>query len=825
MFLRAFGLVLAFAWLFLPSRLAAELTLSATVRAPQSLEYVTLKPARSTCAQTPAIPSKTMRWRVLPSAGVEGILPNAGPWEILLRDRGRLLVVTTPPILCPTRIAPIQFPSLIRLSAKILDESGSPLAGARLRSYGADLGEGARLAETSTLTSEDGDALLWLTDEEIDHLFVEGYEITKKLRSRNHLDLTLSPSDTPTSHSLADAHKRRQQPGRVIDIEGRPIEGAYAWTPKEPECWSVTNREGRFQLDGALVDHPILIGSPGSEIVGFNNGTTSAQSTARLAPATGAFAFQLKDSFGRPIRDARVEMVDHGWAGFSTLDGRLVLRGVAAHRVGTELHITHPDHVELRRKWSSVLTDQIPDVRIAWKLDRPTLVVGRLLDAQSRPITDAQVELQGEPNQHLLTDSNGAFELRGLGSGIHLARIETASGETGWLSFETSPEGGRLQLEPFLIRPSEEIWGRVTNFQGDPIAGVSIHLHQLDDRQATVNSFGETRAPVIARTEADGYFRIDGFPEVGKIRLGFVKHGFSSRVELFDLSQAGSPTEAVETQLLALSPVKIRVTSKTSNEPIAAAGLLWSHSNFAGGTGSSERTGHLVTGADGQATLLFSPMGEPKISVDHPDFVGIERRLSQREIEAGEVVFEMAPATRFMGRAVDQQGKPIQGLRVNAQLPAHQTHSLGSSSTTDVHGAFELSGLSPGARLELMFRDPRIGTVSRWINVSEVVDEVEFVLPLQQLRMLAGVAQWNDGLPVANMPLALRGATGNEWIVMTDDSGGFRHGSLPQGRYALDLRAHRRPIQPVAGQEVDLDDDISRWIVVFDASDSTERAH
>src|SRR5690606_17550443 len=184
-----------------------------------------------------------------------------------------------------------------------------------------------------------------------------------------------------------------------------------------------------------------------------------------------------------------------------------------------------------------------------------------------------------------------------------------------------------------------------------------------------------------------------------------------------------------------------------------------------------------LTTTDERGTYRFEhvPVGNARISVEHPEHASAELQVLVTETGRADRPFEVDPIDlaepgSVSGTVLDASGKPVQGARVAVGfVPAYlPLGSLPSGLTvTDAEGHFELEGLSPG-RVELGAYAPGVG---RGRTGGVVVDSgrstTGVVLHLDQ-------AIEND-LPVAQGHLAVtlgeRGAGTGLEVVVVDVAG------------------------------------------------------
>jgi len=160
------------------------------------------------------------------------------------------------------------------------------------------------------------------------------------------------------------------------------------------------------------------------------------------------------------------------------------------------------------KKIPPVIVRDRPIDGLEWEVARGTYVSGVVVDTDGKPVANAEVTASPESYEEggsadATTDSRGRFELKGLGP-TKYSLLASARGTT---SARLEIELGHRDVDDVKLTMGRgaAIAGKVTDVEGNPIAGVTVQL-----------SGGESRR---ADTSADGSFSAAGLV-VGTYRLG-----------------------------------------------------------------------------------------------------------------------------------------------------------------------------------------------------------------------------------------------------------------------------------------------------------------
>jgi protocatechuate 3,4-dioxygenase beta subunit len=243
-------------------------------------------------------------------------------------------------------------------------------------------------------------------------------------------------------------------------------------------------------------------------------------------------------------------------------------------------------------------------------------------------------------------------------------------------------------------------------------------------------------------------------------------------------------------------------------DPAALGGRVPTASSWALTGGALERKA--VVHDDLRYELRALPAGrEHQIVFDSERFTRFWK--TDFEVKAGEVQkvdIECKAGVRLRGRVVDAQGRPLEGVHVEADVDRadFQDWSPSRSVATDKDGVFELSGVSPGrADLEVTHK----GYVDASENLGALVDgEVRegLEIKLDSGGTIRGVVRWEGGEPAVGAYVLVNPMASDAAFFLERDNyrtgmdGRFEVAGLGEGRFKVEAHAKdgARP-EPGAG--------------------------
>ncbi|MDQ3340914.1 MAG: carboxypeptidase regulatory-like domain-containing protein [Myxococcota bacterium] len=319
-------------------------------------------------------------------------------------------------------------------------------------------------------------------------------------------------------------------------------------------------------------------------------------------------------------------------------------------------------------------------------------LTGTVVDAKSgEPIEGARVSVQssgfGWDRESDRSDAQGKFRVHGLTPGRFVAEATT---ERGYGRTEGSTLVGLGQhVEGVVVRvhPALKIQGKVM-IKGDKPAVCEDGFAWFRDE--------ENNRWASGRTDPDGTITAEGVvPGTYTVQAGC--RGYAAAKEKFDpIVMKDKDLVGIVWEVEAGATIKGRVLSKRG-EPIADVDV--NARTTGGGLRDQQRWVSDESKLDGSyeleglraATYLIEPSAKSAVS---------PREGFKVDAPAGKIVEKdliLDDGGKIEGVVVDEQGKPVEGVKINANsIENDWNFRWDSGSKSDVAGKFVIDGLRPG---------------------------------------------------------------------------------------------------------------------------------
>ncbi len=450
-----------------------------------------------------------------------------------------------------------------------------------------------------------------------------------------------------------------------------------------------------------------------------NLGATERNLTVAAANLTGlevrlddgaAVGGVVLDARGRPVEGAlvwasaqpvnRAPLIDRSaLAARSGAEGRFLLRGLPPG--STRLSASHPEHG--RAVAESIVTASGESKVLELRLESGSYLEG-FVRRDGKPAAGARVvagwrDPDGFGYNQAAVGTDGRFRVGPVRAGP-VTLVASPRGEGALVVDTGQPHQARLEVAEGEARPGVQlelpasslaITGRVRHPGGGPLEGARITAEpELGPRTWII---GESIADTLSGR--DGSF---SFPELdpGPHTLRFEHAGYPTRT----LSAVAAGTAGLEVEPARPATIRGLVTRPDGRpaERFSVRALRHDDGSDADREGGSQRN-QAVSQAGGAFAIPGLPAGRYDVeAVTAGGLVGRAATLSLGIGGQSDVRIRLGEAASLALRISDfATGKPMAGVRVVAEAGGH----LLASASTDSAGLAILTGLAPGAQVEL----------------------------------------------------------------------------------------------------------------------------
>jgi protocatechuate 3,4-dioxygenase beta subunit len=580
-----------------------------------------------------------------------------------------------------------------------------------------------------------------------------------RMRLRVLFDTT-ARADTDLEVSVPRA---RKIVGRVTDMNGKPIPGAYVGRSTSGSCFSTSglfllcDADGRFEYDDAVPpDQPKRLSAeaPGYVEAERNDLVVSPDGKLELD-------FQL-----RPQPDGRKPS------------------GVKAPAQSAPSSSKPKSHV--------------PAAQVQEE-EKRRVVSGVVRGPDNKPVAGVVVRWGYQPYASGIqtrTDAEGRFRLTVPDKPDMLAVLPREF----LPEFPNIPAKGDKDVE-VQLRAGHTARGRVLDDTGKPIKDVQVIAVVLSPDPRIGNPFWLSESAV--RTDAKGKFEMHGVPENAK--FDFLKSDLSDvRNHHLDLASADNTVTmlyggAVSGRVVDRDGKPIRNFRILVNSPLERHADDQSGRYFAGYCGmgvhfTSDDGSFVLTGvgAGNVFRIMAIADGHGEAVVDRVKSVPINRLSTTKP-----AVLRAGPPLALRVRAVTSDGKPIAQARVtlvNGQVGLDQSFSWGYHDAswedmvrtrTGADGWARFPALSFGVATVLVQAPGYARHRFDWRN-----GQKELTAELAPEAVVAGVVRDGAGQPIKECYVTLSSGSGDQISasVGRSDKGRFRVTELPAGSWTLSIR-------------------------------------
>jgi RNA polymerase sigma-70 factor (ECF subfamily) len=338
-----------------------------------------------------------------------------------------------------------------------------------------------------------------------------------------------------------------------------------------------------------------------------------------------------------------------------------------------------PKTPAVRKQLEMALQDEDATIRFmaAATLNMPIpgmRIVGTVADKLTgQPVTDAPVSITGIGNDR--TDGQGRFSIDNLPGhkGEAILWVDMKGYGKKMVQFMISETETETQID-VQLGPGAKVVGRVVDSDGQPIIGAGVGIISDSHRIHSV------------KTDAKGKYQFESIEvQQNAYRLSVEHPDFIHGYPEISISKTGI-VKVPDVELIRGVTLKGRVTDELGN-PLQSVKV-----NTMGGPGAQ-------TDVNGEYHLqnLSSIYATGTIVVDSPNFMPAYKKIRLDTNKERTVNFALKPGKTLVGRVVDEQGKSIEGVKLQFQTWAAVEYDwFEHYAVTDANGEFCMEHLPDG---------------------------------------------------------------------------------------------------------------------------------
>ena len=451
-------------------------------------------------------------------------------------------------------------------------------------------------------------------------------------------------------------------------------------------------------------------------------------------------------------------------------------------------------------------------------------ISGRVLDEGGAPVAGATLKASGQrgmmfggrsPEREATSDSDGAFELRGLSAG----KYSVAATLEGWRGGKTDErveveDGMSLTGTLVTMVRGLSITGKVVMPDGSAAAGVPVRLEQArassGSSEGRRNPWGgRNRGPERKEvvTEMNGTFSFEALTEtaarvVANAEVPGEDGNVTSLVAISEDVEPGAaePLELALRPTLALAGIVVDDT----NEPVTEFEIRAAREGYTSRSGAGDGVRKTISAEDGRFSVAGLSAGTWTVSIRASGYTSPEDQTRTLTVpQSGpEPRFTLERLGSVRGIVVGPSGAPIAGATVTrAQSGGGFGGGWGRREegvTTGDDGTFEVADQRPGTQSFVASSEGWAKSESASIEV--VAGEVAEGLTLELRRggRISGVVRDAEGSPWAGRrvtyaqgggPMAMFGGAET---ATTDSTGSFTFETVPPGKWTVNASPGER---------------------------------
>jgi thiol-disulfide isomerase/thioredoxin/protocatechuate 3,4-dioxygenase beta subunit len=608
--------------------------------------------------------------------------------------------------------------------------------------------------------------------------------------------------------------------GRIIDEKtGKPVAGAELYRG-EALLGKPSDIDGHFEFQpyDPMLDLVKVLAAGYEPWQARMPWPPSDDWTIKLKAGGHVLRGRVLSSDGKPLEHAQIRAYTTGRNIFLTTDaeGRFEVIGLPGDRDSLYPTVTHPDFVAM--DGFSLPLDEDGITKVEWRLETGAVIAGRITAKEDgRPLSGIIVTAGNDRfgsnrvNPEAITDEEGNYRLKGINAGPALLHVMDDSFAPAMQQVNASMDG--IAKADFVLEAGQPITGRVTDPDGNPVAGVTLvvdtwnNARMLDRRVAT---------------NPNGEFRFENMPST-PAEIHILKQNYVSKR---DLQAVGGEHYDITLLPVVEHTVRVRLADRDAApaEVVLQKGYQWQGRDDVHWrdveTYDNDAKYDPVAGLvrirvdepsnDAKLTWRLRVAGYRDAVIDNPEFGATPQAL--------EVVLEKVQSVA--GKVVRAEtGEPLEGVMValvNKQDRLRMDHYVefessfravdeftGVKTTSAADGSFELPTVPEGTEAidVLLFRR---GEGFHYISdARSLLGHGTLELPLPKAGRVEGrITVAGEPVAGSEIHLAWIGSEDNYDFpfgfggqTTTDAEGRFRYSGLGPGRYRLSrVRSFKNPL-------------------------------
>ncbi len=706
-----------------------------------------------------------------------------------------------------------------KMSGRVTDEAGKPVAGAKVRAVGGSPFEEEEIVlYADATTGADGSFTIANAPASAGRVTARatgfGLATQTSLRERvSAAKITLRSGGTVS--------------GTVLDAAGKPVEGAVVLSGA---LAAKSDAIGAFRLAGVPTGAQTVEAfwkdfAARSDSVRVKKGET-VEVPLRLGRSAIVTGSVIDEKTRRPIAGVRVSTTAGGFTMRSSDPSR---RARTDAKGKFRLAGLRPRAYSIRAAKAEYLPVTMPGVvagvstpgTVAIALQKSASITGRVTDEAGAAVPGARVEIARDTGVRALMRSgpaallgggevtsgpDGTFRLRGLTAQRNVTIEAAKAGYVPAKRHGVSVKSGEsLKDVALVVKRGLEARGRVVDSAGKPIAGAEIRVSRPESggggggARVMIQMAGLSRQKPDAASGADGSFRVAGLAP-GDYALAVSREGYASKSVPAVTVNTEGVSEWAPVVLTAGVPIGGFVRNG-KGEPIVGAEIV----SFGEGSGARQAT----TDPEGRFRLEgLSPDRGVMINVRADGYAPLQRTVTPPSDDLSLVLKTSGtirgrvedagtnrPISDFSASVREPRGGGMGGMRI--MMGGRQSDRSFQSSD----GTFELTDVAPG-RWSVSASSPgyRPAEVTG-VDVAEGETKEGVVLQLKKGAAVSGrVLDPRKGTGVPNASVSwsedgggpgmgiLAGFGGGQNAQTTDADGRFRFDGLAAGKVNLTAR-------------------------------------